>query len=137
MSIKAIEKFLDPNPTVTSNVKTVSSKSFVLTRTNTTQTLYARLPVFAVPFELTVANLGATVANGVTSSTITIAMGATPRVVSNIDVKANTTFNAGLFNLDTVAAEPGFDIPIYATYADVGGASTTGGPWLVTIKYIA
>lgn len=136
MSIKAIEKFLDPNITVTSNVKDIYSKSFVVSRTNTAQALFAKLSSNAVPVEFNVANLGNTVANGVTSSNITIAMGNTSTLVASPDVKTTTTASGALYNLDTVANIPGFDIPVYAQYVDVGGAATQGGPWLVTIKYI-
>lgn len=51
----------------------------------------------------------------------------------------NTTVNAvtGTFNLERPpAVQTSGDIYLFAQYAETGGASTTGGPWIILVEYV-
>ena len=139
MSLLAASKFTDPNPTTTSNSKQGLSKSFVVSRSNTSSTQFATLPAGAYITCIFANNTAATAANGVTSSTLNVFAGAGATLVCPIDLKTSAApVVPYLINLDVAAAAGGDsqDQIIKAQYVDVGGAATVGGPWVVVVEYI-
>lgn len=83
--------------------------------------------------------------NAATTATVTIqakfvATGTTV-TLGTVDVKGTTTSlgvqGANFMNLERApAATTSGDIIIYATYAETGTASTTGGPWIFTLDFV-
>jgi hypothetical protein len=140
MSLLAVSKFTDLNPTTTSNSKASLSKSFIVSRAGTALTQYATLPASAYITCVFANNTTAVAANGVTSSTINIQAGLGATLICPIDVKTSVAPIAPyLINLDVAAAAAGGDNSdqiIKAQFVDVGGASTVGGPWNVVVEYI-
>lgn len=140
MSLLAATKFTNLNPTTTSNSNVQLSKSFVVSRSNTTSTQFATLPSRAYITGIAVNNLGAVAANGVTSSTLSVFAGLGATNICSVDLKTNIApVVPNLRDLDTAATATGgdnVDQRINAQYVDVGGAATLGGPWLVVVKYV-
>lgn len=115
------------------------SKFFKVSRTDTTGTLKAALPKYAIL-------VGAYVIGGVASdaaSTATISVGTTTTAneyINGYDVKTAATatgYNpAGSKAVGTAFGTPlTSDVAVYAKYAETGTASTTGGPWIVKLEY--
>lgn len=139
MSRQAIEVFNDTNPTPTSNAKVTLSKSFVIARTDTTISLKAVIPTQAFIINAITSNLSAVASNAATTAVVNFYAGNTSTLISTTDVKTAAAPGgaSALIALNTAAAlAPNSDLPIYANYAETGTASSTGGPWLLTIEYV-
>lgn len=140
MSLLAVSKFTDLNPTTTSNAKVAQCKTVVITRAMTAATQIMTLPAAAYILAIYGSNVGGVAANGLTSSTINVLGGIGATQLVAIDVKTAVAPNIPYpANLDTAAAAAGgdaFDQIIKAQYVDVGGAATVGGPWTLTVEYI-
>jgi len=133
----ALEKFNDLNPTTTSNSKDVLSKSFVISRTDTVSATKAVLPNAAYLIHAVVANLGGAASDAATTAVINLFGGAGATAIGTSNVKAAIAPSGlNLINTDVAAAAAPLDQIINAAYAETGTASTTGGPWLVTVNYV-
>lgn len=133
----AAELFTDTNDTTSSNSRAVLSKSFVIARTNTVSTEYAKLPKSAYITGVRVNNTTAVASDAATTAVVNVYAGAGATLVQASDVKtAAHPVSRGCIALETAAAAAGNDIVIKAAYAETGAASTTGGPWLVSVEYV-
>lgn len=128
-------------PTVqTPPAKEHITKSFQVARTDTTASVKAVLPASASIIDVRIFGVAS---NAV--STATIGLGTTSaanQIISGQDVKTA----GGLVRPTTSVQSAGFlafepipwtgDLQIWAQYAESGGASTVGGPWIVQLDYI-
>ena len=120
--------------------KDVVTKVFSVTRSDTTSTLKCVLPADASIIEIV--KLGNTASDAATTATVTLVMAnnsGTMNTATALDVKGAGTTSAmvqmpGLPNLQPMPLNG--DIRISATYAETGTASTTGGPWYVSVSYV-
>jgi hypothetical protein len=119
--------------------KDVNVKAFTIARTETADVLKVVLPGDAsiVGFRF----FGGTASDAATSATITITVANNSGTISSgtYDAKTNGAVTgeitmSGLPNLQPVPLTG--DITIKAKYAEVGTASTTGGPWNILVTYI-
>lgn len=141
MAFSAIEKFNDTNPNSTSNAKCGLSKTIVVTRSNTTKDLRAVLPARAYFTAILVNNSSGAASNAATTAAVTVYAGNNTTQLATADVKtAIAPSVTSLTNLDTIASvlsnNPRADIPVYIQYTETGTASTSGGPWTVTLEYV-
>lgn len=119
--------------------KDVVTKVFKVARTDTTATLKVVLPADASI--MSVRFYGGTASDAGTSATVTITAANNSGTVSSgtYDVKTNgaVTGELTMSGLPNVMPVPlTGDITVKATYAETGIASTTGGPWNMSITYI-
>lgn len=123
-------------PTGTPVGRNVQMKIGSVARTDTAAKLLFVLPKYAQVTDVqfltaTASNAGTTATLGVGTTT------AANQLVTGQDVKTA----AGMIDPTTAAVAAGYfanattDIPIYAIYAETGGASATGGPWTVIVEY--
>lgn len=154
MGIKNVADLIPLNPTQISPLgptrKAYHLVPFQVLRTNTTATKVAVLPADAtiLGFRFYIQ----TASNATTTATVTLTgqgvgpTGATFAFGSQSVLAAagntgimNATVNTvtGVFNLERPpAVQTSGDIIIYATYAETGTASTTGGPFYFVIEYV-
>lgn len=123
--------------------KTVATVAFASSRSQTTATKVAVLAadstILGVKYFPTVASNAGTTAT-VTLTATFVATGTTV-TLGTIDVKGTVVSapvqGANYFNLERPpAATTSGDIIIKATYAETGGASSTGGPFYFTIDFV-
>lgn len=119
--------------------KDVIVKAFTIARTETTDVLKAVLPGDASIIGVKV--YGGTASDAGTSATLTFTVANNGGTVSSgtYDAKTNGAVTgevtmSGLPNLQPVPLNG--DLTIKAKYAEVGTASSTGGPWNVLVTYI-
>lgn len=142
MGLKAID--INPiasyGPTaVTPPNKDVVCKVFTVLRTDTVATVKCVLPGDA-----TITNMRmwtATASDAGTTAVVSVGIpGTGTYFIDTADVKtAAGTISMGsklahMMNLENIPVST--DIVINATYAETGGASTTGGPFYVTVEYV-
>lgn len=113
----------------------VRVKHNTVARTDTTAKDLFTLPAGAVPLAVRV--IGATGSDAGTTATLSIGKtGTATHFVNAMDVKST----AGVGQIAPTAANLGASvgasaITVIGTYAETGGAATTGGPWRVVIEY--
>lgn len=119
-------------------VRETYTKYVQVVRTDTTAFVGAVLPKDAVVVGAYV--MGAAVSNAVTTATISVGNTATANeIINSFDVKAAT--GAGYHPAGAAAVGTYFankltsDQQIFFKYAETGGASTLGGPWVVKLEY--
>lgn len=124
-------------PTGTPVGRNIQYKNATVARTDTTAKLLFVLPKYAQIIDVEL--LTATASNAVTTATVSVGTTSanSNELVLNQDVKTA----AGYIDPTTSVVAAGYfanattDIPIYAKYAETGGASSTGGPWQVIVSY--
>lgn len=141
MAFTATEKFTGASPTTTSNTKGGFSKTIVVSRSNTTKDLRAMLPAGAYFTAILVNNTSGAASNAATTAAVTVFAGNNTTQLATADVKTAVAPSVpSLANLDTIASVLGnnsrADIPVYIQYTETGTASSTGGPWAVTLEYV-
>lgn len=154
MGIKSVADLVPLNPTQISPLnpvrKSILMVPFQVVRTNTTATKVAVLPADATIvgiryYNQTPSNAGTTA--GVTLTGQGVGPGGATFAFGTQNVLAaggntglmNATVNTvtGVFNLERPpAVQTSGDIIIYATYAETGTASNTGGPFYFIIEYV-
>lgn len=125
-------------PTPTSDSKAVMSKTALVSRTDTTFTTRFVLPAQATILGFTVSNTGATASDAATTAVINARFSGGTAIRNGIDVKGTAQVSGqalGGINLQSAAATSSGDMQIQLQYAETGTASTTGGPWIVSIIY--
>lgn len=143
MGLKAIDitPISSTGPTTNiPNAKDVVSKTFAVSRTDTSSTLKAVLPADASV--LTIAKAAGTNSDAATTATVSLVISNNTGAISTgtaYDVKTAGTTAAlvqmpSLPNLEPLPLLG--DLKITATYAETGTASTTGGPWYFTVTYV-
>lgn len=152
MGIKNVADLVQLNPSYPDAQNPVRKSRLVVPfqvlRTNTTATKVAVLPADATIvgftwFIQTASNAGTTAGvtltgQGVGPTGQTFAFG-TQSVLAGGTYLMNSTVNilTGTFNLERApAVQTSGDIIIYATYAETGTASSTGGPFYCIIDYV-
>jgi len=114
-------------------------KTIKIVRTDTTAFVATVLPKDAVLTGMYV--IGQVASNAGTTATVSVGTTATANELLNgFDVKTAATgegYNpAGAAAVGTAFMEKlTADVPVYAIYAETGGASSAGGPWYVKIEY--
>ena len=154
MGIKNVADLVPLNPTMVSpdypTRKDYHLVPFQVVRTNTTATKVAVLPADATILGFrfyiqTPSNAGTTAivtltGQGVGPTGATFAFGSQSVLAAAGNTGLmNATVNTvtGIFNLERPpAVQTSGDIIIYATYAETGTASTTGGPFYFVIEYV-
>lgn len=151
MGIKSVADLVPLNPTMISPLQPVRKQYHLVplqvVRTNTTATKVAVLPADATILGIryyiqTASNAGTTASvtftgQGVGPTGATFAFGSQSVLTAGMGLM-NATVNTvtGVFNLERPpAVQTSGDIIIYATYAETGTASTTGGPFYFVIEY--
>lgn len=127
-------------PTVlTPTGKYVETKLIQVLRTDTTQTVRAVLPADSTIISMSL--FVTAVSNAGTTATVSVGNGTTGNFYINAaDVKSAagrvglTTNLTNMFNLENLPL--GADLPISVTYAETGGASSSGGPFYILIEYV-
>jgi hypothetical protein len=119
--------------------KDVQTKVFKIARTETTDVLKAVLPGDASIIGVKV--FGGTASDAGTSATLTFTVANNGGTVSSgtYDAKTNGAVTgestmSGLPNVQPVPLTG--DLTVKAKYAEVGTASSTGGPWNVLVTYV-
>lgn len=114
-------------------------KTVKIVRTDTTAFVGAWLPKDAVITGMYV--IGHAASDAVTTANVSVGSTATAtEFLSAFDVKTAAT-GEGYNPAGAAAVGTAFmskltaDTPVYAKYAETGGASTVGGPWFVKIEY--
>lgn len=142
MGIKSVELIpigtLGPTP-ITPASKNELGKFFQVSRTDTVATLKAQVPAQGSVVGVTI--YGATNSDAATTATVTLTVSNNAGTVSTgvVDVKANgvTTALVQMSNLPNLEPLPLVgDLRVTATYAETGGASTTGGPWKFRLDWV-
>ena len=143
MGYKAID-IVPLSPTgPTTNIpssKDVVTKVFSVTRSDTTSTLKCVIPADANI--LSISKTGSANSDAGTTATVTLSISDNTGVISTgtaVDVKGagTTTALVQMTNLPNIQPLPlTGDLKISATYAETGGASTTGGPWYFIVLYV-
>lgn len=119
--------------------KSVFTKVFQVARTDTTASVKCVLPagssIIDFDFYGPASNAGTTAVLNIGSSSGTITdyiNGQNVRVAGK--QKPDASFSINLPNIENQPTTA--DLPIYAQYAETGGASSSGGPWKVLVWYI-
>ena len=128
-----------PSPLIPAG-KPDNTKVFQVTRTDTAAGIVKAI----LPAQSSLTGVwiyGSTNSDAATTATVTITVSNNGGTVSTgvVDVKANGTVTAivQMSNLPNIEAIPSNgDLKVVATYAETGGASTTGGPWKVRLEYV-
>lgn len=116
-------------------------KSFTVARTDTTATLQVQLP-WSARILYFVAN-GDIASDAATTAIVSVGTDVTANQYGTTDVKGSgakaTLFGTGgLGVVDNANATPNTgNKQIWAKYAETGTASTTGGPWVIDVFYVA
>lgn len=114
----------------------VQAKVATITRSTTTDTLLFTLPANAMVIEATVSGV---ISNAATTATVTLksrpVSGATALANFGVaDVKANAYGHTTLIGIaNDRQSEPQH---ITGVYAETGTASTSGGPYTITVRYL-
>jgi hypothetical protein len=115
----------------------ILAKIVQVARTDTTAFEAFVLPKGAVPVGAYV--MGATASDAVTTAIIDVGTnpGTSDQLVDSFSVKTNGVgYHAvGATGGSSLGTQLTADTLYKARYAETGGASTTGGPWLVKIEY--
>lgn len=127
-------------PTTTSPAsKNAEDLIFQTIRTDTAAVAKLVLPADASVLAVTM--LGSVASNAGTTATVTITLVNNSGTISTgvVDVKANGATTAlvqmsALPNLEGLPAVG--DIQVKAVYAETGGASSTGGPWIFRVAFV-
>lgn len=126
---------------LTPPAKDVYAKAFYISRTDTTATLKAVLPMFStvidVDFHGPASNAGttATVSVGTTSANANEWVNGQDVKTAGGKIRPGTSLSAtNLPNIDNIPQTG--DIQVFAKYAESGTASSSGGPWVCIIWYI-
>lgn len=142
MGFKAID--LTPiavyGPTaVTPYGKDLLVKAFLVSRTDTTATIKAVLPGDSTIIDIRMVGIAS---NAVTTATVNV--GSTVAAIEYVNaqdvktaggmIRPTTAYSTNLPNLENTPITT--DLPIYAKYAETGGASTLGGPYTVFVQYV-
>lgn len=138
--VSDITPFSPLGPTVlTPTSKDVVVKAFKVARTETTAVKKLVLPADASILEVIVN--GSTASDAASSATVTITAADNTGTISSGSYNVKT--NGAVTGFVTMSGLPNLqpspltgDIAISAVYAETGTASTTGGDWYVTVKYI-
>lgn len=158
MGIKNVADIVQLNPSYPDALNPVRKSylvvPFAVTRSNTTATKVAVLPADATilgfrMYSTTASNASLTASIALTGQgvgpggqamnfgtfNVLAAGGLTPgTVLLNTTVGPSGT---GVYNLERApAVQTQGDMIIYATYAETGTASSTGGPWYFVIEYV-
>jgi hypothetical protein len=155
MGIKSVADLVPLNPTQISPLgptrKAYHLVPFQVLRTNTTATKVAVLPadatILGFRFYIQTASSGTNTSasvtltgQGVGPNGATFAFGSQnvfTGAPSTGIMAATVNTVTGIFNLERPpAVQTSGDIIIYATYAEAGGTSTTGGPFYFVIEYV-
>jgi hypothetical protein len=152
MGIKNVADLIPLNPTQISPLNPVRKDyhlvPFQVVRTNTTATKVAVLPADAtilgirwyVQTPSSGTNTSATVTltgQGVGPGGATFNFGSQSVFTAGYGFMGTVNTVTGVFNLERPpATQTSGDIIIYATYAEAGGTSTTGGPFYFVIEYV-
>jgi hypothetical protein len=154
MGIKSVADLVPLNPTQISPLNPVRKMAlivpFQVVRTNTTATKVAVLPADATIVGIryyiqTPSNAGTTASVTLTGQGVgpggqTFAFGSQNVLAAGGNtglMNATVNIATGVFNLERPpAVQTSGDIIIYATYAETGTASTTGGPFYFIIEYV-
>jgi hypothetical protein len=111
---------------------TISTAINTVARTDTTAKNLFLLPAGAIPLDVILT--GRTASNAATTATVSVGVtGTATFYVNAADVKGNNgkISTAGALGLGAVPAT----LQVIGTYAETGTASSTGGPWTVTMLY--
>jgi hypothetical protein len=153
MGIKAVADLVPLNPTQISPLgptrKAYHLVPFQVVRTGTTATKVAVLPADATILGIRWYVQTATSGGGTTGATVTLtgqgvgpggatfAFGSQSVFATGYGFMGTVNTVTGVFNLERPpAVQTSGDIIIYATYAEVGGTSTAGGPFYFVIEYV-
>lgn len=114
-------------------------KVFQVSRTDTTNGTKVVLPADVSVLSITIH--GSSVSNAATTATIVTTIVNTSGTISTgtVDVKASgaTTAVVQMTALPNVEGFPNNgDLLIKAVYAETGTASTSGGPWTFSVRYV-
>ena len=142
MGIKAIDitPIASYGPTaVTPASKDVVVKVFAVNRTDTAATVKCVIPGDATIIDMRM--FSPVASDAATTAVVSVGIpGNNTYFLNTVDVKtaagriAITTKAANLMNLENIPVTG--DITINAIYAETGTASTTGGPFYVTVEYV-
>jgi hypothetical protein len=153
MGIKSVADLVPLNPAYPDALNP-TRKAYVLVpfqvlRTETTATKVAVLPADATILGIRWYVQTPSSGGGITNATVTLTGQGVGPQGATFNFGSQTVFAAGygfmgtvntvtgVFNLERPpATQTSGDIIIFATYADVGGASTTGGPFYFVIEYV-
>jgi hypothetical protein len=121
--------------------KSTNAKIFQVTRTDTVAVLKAALPAQSSVLQVNIH--GSSNSDAATTATIVITISNNTGVISTgtaVDVKGSGTVSAlvqmsALPNIEPLPLAG--DLQIKAVYAETGGASTTGGPWVFDVEYVS
>jgi len=119
--------------------KDIQTKVFVIARTESASTLKVALPADASVLE--VSKYGSTNSDAGTSSTLSVVIANNGGTISSgtADLKTTgtTTSHIQMSALPNLQPSPlNGDVRITASVAEVGTASTVGGPWYVKVMYV-
>jgi len=116
-------------------------KSFSIARANTTAALQVQLPAGSKVLYF-VAN-GDVASDAATTAVVSVGTDSTANQFGTADVKgsgakAQIFGTGGLGVVDLARATPiGSNVAVWAKYVESGTASTTGGPWVIDVFYVA
>lgn len=143
MGFKQIElvpiSLAGPTPTQPSG-KSTNAKIFQVTRSDTVNIEKCVLPAAASVLAINIHGSVSSDAGTTAVVTITIVNNTGTISTGSYDVKANGTVSAliqmtALPNIENLPVSG--DLIIKAVYAETGGASTTGGPWVFDVSYVS
>lgn len=125
---------------ITPASKDVQVKAFQVSRTDTTATIKAMLPGDSTIVDILIVGVAS---NAVTTATVSV--GNTITATEFINAQDVKTAGGMIRPLATLSATTipnlenppiSTDIPLYAKYAETGGASTAGGPYTVLVFFV-
>lgn len=120
--------------------KDVVVKVFAINRTDTSASTKCVIPADSTIIDMRVFSPTASDAGTTATISVGVAGGSNTYYLNTVDVKsaagkiAITSKAANLINLETLPLGP--DIQLTGIYAETGTASTTGGPFYVTVEYV-
>lgn len=142
MGLKAIDinPIASSGPTATTPTnKDVQVKVFAVNRTDTVATVKCVLPGDATIIDMRI--FSPVASDAATTAVVSVGIpGTNTYFLNTVDVKAAagkiaiTSKAANMMNLENIPVST--DIIINAIYAETGTASTTGGPFYVTVEYV-
>lgn len=110
-------------------------KFTVAARTDTTAVNSIGLPAHLIPVHVTVQTLGAASDAG-TTAVVQLIDASSSSVLGSVDVKS-AKMGLAAVDVQPLLALGVKDTYLQVKYAETGTASTTGGPWLVSIECMA
>lgn len=127
-----------PSPLIPSN-KDYTVKVISVARTDTVSSVKAVLPADSSVMNVWLYRNG--VSNAATTATVTITIANNSGTISTgtYDVKASGDTSAviQMNNLPNLQPMPlAGDLTVSAVYAETGTASTSGGPWKISVDYV-